>query len=283
MTRTQRQLRGARRGWSVGNPPVRESCLIVAPHPDDETIGAGIWMARHRDIRSTLLHITDGSPRGPSDALAAGFASCKAYAVERRRELDEAVSLIRIGPEQLRRFSYVDKESHLHIPELIARLVALIQELQPTAVLSPAYEGGHPDHDTAAFAVAIARRHITQSFCHLEYRLYHAGPNGAMVTDEFLPQSMNPVEVCPLTKAEQQLKRRMLACFRTQQHVLKEFRVSNEHFRRAPSYDFARPPHEGMLMYEHWGWAISGKEWRDYAAEAEGQSANHAAWRDEDV
>jgi N-acetylglucosamine malate deacetylase 2 len=259
---------------------VRESCLIVAPHPDDETIGAGIWMARHRDIRITLLHITDGSPREPSDALAAGFASCKAYADERRRELDDAVSLIRIGPEQLRRFSYVDKESHLHIPELIERMTALIRELQPTAVLSPAYEGGHPDHDTTAFAVAVARRHITQSFCHLEYRLYHAGPNGAMVTDEFLPQPMNHVEVCPHTRDEQQLKRRMLACFRTQQHILREFSVKNEQFRPAPSYDFARPPHDGMLMYEQWGWAISGKEWRDYAAEAEDMVGSPAALRD---
>ena len=257
--------------------------MIVAPHPDDETIGAAIWMARHRDIRITLLHITDGSPRDPADFPAAGFASREAYADERRCELGEALSLFRIGPEQLRSFSYVDKESHLHLPELIARMLALIKELQPAVVLSPAYEGGHPDHDTAALAVAVARLHVTQSFCHLEYRLYHAGPNGAMVTDEFLPQPMNPVEVCPLTKAEQQLKRRMLATFRTQQHILREFSLSNEQFRPAPSYDFARPPHEGMLMYEHWGWAISGKEWRDYAAEAEGQTANPVAWRGGDV
>ena len=254
--------------------------MIVAPHPDDETIGAGIWMARHRDIRITLLHITDGSPRDPSDAFAAGFASSQAYADERRRELDRALSLIRIGPKQLRRFSYLDKESHLHIPELIARMVTLIEELQPTAVLSPAYEGGHPDHDTAAFAVAVARRHITRSFCHLEYRLYHADPSGAMVTEKFLPQPMNPVEVYRLTKDEQKIKRRMLASFRTQQHILKEFRVRNEHFRRAPFYDFARPPHQGMLMYEHWGWAISGKEWRDYAAQAERMAGSHAALRD---
>jgi LmbE family N-acetylglucosaminyl deacetylase len=213
---------------------VRESCLIVAPHPDDETIGAGIWMARHRDIRITLLHITDGSPRDPSNALAAGFASREAYADERRRELGEALSLIRIGPEQLRSFSYVDKESHLHLPELIARMAGLLKELQPTVVLSPAYEGGHPDHDTAAFAVAVARRHMIQSFCHVEYRLYHADSTGAMVTDEFLSQSMNLVEVYRLTKAEQQLKKCMLASFRTQQHILREFGVGDEHFDGPP-------------------------------------------------
>ena len=247
---------------------MRESCLIVAPHPDDETIGAGIWMARQGDMGITLLHITDGSPRDPSDALALGFASRKAYSDERRRELGTALSLLRIGPEQLRSFSYVDKESHLHLPELIGRMAALLNELRPTIVLSPAYEGGHPDHDTAAFVVAAARRH-TQSFFHQEYRLYHADPTGGMVTDEFLPQPEKPVEVYRLTDAEQQLKRRMLASFRTQQRILSEFSVTDEHFRQAPSYDFSRPPHAGLLLYEHWGWAVSGKQWRRYAAEAE--------------
>jgi hypothetical protein len=65
----------------------------------------------------------------------------------------------------------------------------------------------------------------------------------------------------------------MLAGFRTQQHILDKFSVSDEHFRQAPSYDFTRPPHEGLLMYEHWGWTISGKEWRGYAADAERQTS----------
>ena len=260
---------------------MQESCLIVAPHPDDETIGAGIWMARHRDIRITLLHLTDGSPRDPSTALAAGFASREAYADERRRELLDALSVIGIAKDQLRNFSYVDQESYRCLPELIVRIESLIEEVEPAIVLSPAYEGGHPDHDTAAFAVATARRQMTcRSFRHLEYRLYHANGSGAMVTDQFLPAPTIPVEVCPLSKAERQLKRRMLAKFRTQQHILREFSVDDEHFRQAPSYDFARPPHDEMLLYERWGWQVSGAEWRECAANAQLALGLQAALRD---
>ncbi len=243
---------------------MQEPSLIVAPHPDDETIGAAIWMARHRSFPITLLHLTGGSPRDPSAALAAGCPSRQAYADERRRELLDALSAIPISPQQLRSFSYVDQESHLCLPELILRLVSLVQEIKPVIVLSPAYEGGHPDHDTAAFAVAAARRQIAYAnFHHLEYRLYHADRAGSMITETFLPHPTIPVESYRLSEDERKLKIQMLASFRTQQDILKRFTLYDEQFRQAPSYDFSRPPHDGMLLYERWGFPVSGAEWRE--------------------
>jgi LmbE family N-acetylglucosaminyl deacetylase len=246
---------------------MRDACLIVAPHPDDETIGAGIWMDRHRNLAITVLHVTDGSPRDLSDARAAGLQSRRAYAAARRRELHNALRPVGIGRSQLRIFSYVDKESYLHLPELIARTVTLIDELHPSLVLSPAYEGGHPDHDSAALAVAAARHRVLKSFRHLEYTLYHAGPGGAMISGEFLP-GPGPIEICDLSPAEQSKKRSMLESFTTQQHILRQFSVLYECFRGAPAYDFRCPPHEGTLLYEHWRLGVSGAEWRLRAREA---------------
>jgi LmbE family N-acetylglucosaminyl deacetylase len=239
------------------------SCLIVAPHPDDETIGAGIWMDRHRDAQITVLHTTDGSPRDHS--------SRETYAAARRRELQQAVSLAGIAPAQLRAFGYVDQESHLHLPELIGRLLSLVEELNPELILSPAYEGGHPDHDTAAAAVAAVHRRATRPFRHREYRLYHASEDG-MVTDRFLPWGDTLPEVTALTPAEQSKKQRMLDCFATQRHILEKFTVTEESYRDAPPYDFGRPPHKGKLLYEKWGWPISGSQWREHAVEALRQS-----------
>jgi N-acetylglucosamine malate deacetylase 2 len=244
-----------------------DACLIVAPHPDDETIGAGIWMARNRSRDITLVHLTDGSPRNLTFARAAGFHSRKAYAAARRRELKDALRLLAPNRIRLRRFDYPDQETCGHLPELIARLAALIDMRRPSLVLSPAYEGGHPDHDSASLAVAVARALTRTPFRHREYALYHAGPNGETVTGKFLPCGDASVEVCILSAAEQDQKRAMLASFASQQDILKQFPVFEESFRDAPDYRFSRPPHSGRLLYEHWNFEISGEEWRRRARE----------------
>jgi LmbE family N-acetylglucosaminyl deacetylase len=241
------------------------SCLIVAPHPDDETIGAGIWMDRHSDWDITLLHVTDGSPRDGGDARSAGLSSRRAYAEARRRELHEALGMLAPGRRRCRVLSYVDKESILHVEEIITRTAALIEKLRPATVLSPAYEGGHPDHDATALALALARTRVSYRFRHQEYTLYHAGRDGEMTSGEFLQSDPTAAEVLRLTEAEQRKKRKMMAAFTTQAGILSRFEVGEEHFRDAPAYDFTRAPHEGRLLYESWNIGVTGEEWRRLA------------------
>ncbi len=147
-------------------------------------------------------------------------------------------------------------------------MVALIEASRPEMVLSPAYEGGHPDHDAAAFAVAMARRRTAHRFMHREYPLYHAGPTGEMISGAFLPGRLGPVETMVLTQSEHLKKQRMLAAFVTQVRILSRLEVAAEYFRDTPEYDFARPPHDGMLLYEIWKMGVSGVEWRRRAVEA---------------
>src|SRR5205814_4941554 len=106
------------------------------------------------------------------------------------------------------------------LPELIDRIDSLISELRPSLVISPAYEGGHPDHDAAVFAVALVRQ-MRKCFRHLEFPLYHADENGGIITGEFI--SLDPaeaVELVALAPAERDLKSRMLSCFVTQERIL---------------------------------------------------------------
>jgi LmbE family N-acetylglucosaminyl deacetylase len=241
----------------------RTRYLVVAPHPDDETLGAGAWIARNAaDV--SVVHVTDGSPDSFEDARRVGFGSPAEYAAERRKELDAALDLAGVDRSNRRRFNFVDKDTYLNLPDIVARLLEVIADCRPDTVLSPAYEGGHPDHDTAALAVARALRLAGRSIEHQEYRLYHAAQDGTLDTNSFLPSAEMPREVTPLSGVDRAMKQRMLACFRSQQHFLKNFKIINEPFRNAPQYDFTRAPHTGTLLYERWDWGISGKQWRHH-------------------
>lgn len=234
--------------------------LIVVAHPDDEVIGTAIQLSRWDSSRVNIIHVTDGSPLDLQDATAAGFQSREDYFHQRRRELYSALDMVAIRPDQCTSFKYPDKQTMLHLPEITSRLVAYIEQLRPGVVYTHPYEGGHPDHDSTAFAVANA---ASCPVC--EFTSYHEGPNG-LIVGEFL--GGGEIKTVEPTPEELELKRNMYHCFKTQQKVLADFPVGPEKFRPAPQYDFAKPPHPGTLHYEKFGWGIFGEQWRQKAAEA---------------
>ena len=157
----------------------------------------------------------------------------------------------------------VDQEASFHMPELARALSRLFDARGIEAVITHAYEGGHPDHDATAFAV-----HAAAAGCRpvLEFAGYHADPAGALLTGCFLP-GPDPT-VITLTDAERARKRAMLGCFRTQARTLAAFGTDRESFRPARPYDFTAPPMPGRLNYEHWGWSMTGARWRTLAQAA---------------
>jgi LmbE family N-acetylglucosaminyl deacetylase len=243
--------------------------VIVAPHPDDEIIGAGAHMTAIRDL--WVVYATDGAPKNMYDARRLGFTTREEYARAREREALAALRLGGVGPERCLHLEFPDQETAKHMPELVRRLLPLFRGLRPDSVLAPAYEGGHPDHDSVAMAVHTAARLVARETGRaprvVEYALYHAW-EGGIRTGEFLPRDGTPVANLALDPAARVLKCRMLACFATQQQTLAQFRTEVERFRPAPSYDFTAPPHGGRLHYENFDWGITGYEWRRNAREA---------------
>src|SRR6266545_3371700 len=85
----------------------------------------------------------------------------------------EPLAVIGIGPERLIEIGLVDQEASLHLNELTRRLAALFREFGVRDVLTHPYEGGHPDHDAAAFAVHGACRLIDCPPRRIEFASYH--------------------------------------------------------------------------------------------------------------
>ena len=235
--------------------PTRKRVALVVAHPDDEAIAAGASL--HLLTGLLLVHVTDGAPRTLDDAARAGFATPAGYAAARRAELQAALAVAGCKPERAE-LGIPDQDASLHIPAVARGLARLFAWHGTEAVITHAYEGGHPDHDATALAV-----HLAAPGRVIEFPGYHAAPDGTLVTGRFLPGP--PAVVVALTQAEQARKRAMFACFRTQAGVLAAFGTASEAFRPARP-DFRAPPHPGVLNYEHWGWDMTGARWRTLAA-----------------
>jgi len=251
--------------------PIEQPIMLLAAHPDDETIGAGIAMGLLRDL--IIVHVTDGVPRRSREVSAADYRERARYAAIRRAELHAALET---GGVRARcaTLGIADQEASLHMALIANALLAYVRRMRPAALMLHAYEGGHPDHDTVALSAHVAAALAEPVPALIEMTGYHELA-GRLVTDRFLPHP-NPVMTLALDAAERARKQRMFAAFPSQRHVLAGFGTSHERFREAPRYDFTAPPHPGPLHYERQDWGMTGARWRRLAAAVLAGSRDHA-------
>ena len=249
-------------------PRARRTVLVVA-HPDDETVGFGSLLPQLRE--ATFVYLTDGAPRNLEDARRAGFADWRSYARARKLELEAAFAIAGVDPGHTVFLDLPDQQAAEHVYWLTRRLHQVLRHTDAVQVLTHAYEGGHPDHDAAAFAThtacrLLAREGLTAPLV-VEAPYYHRGA-GRVTMGEFLPPPGDDVRVRRLNDEEQAFKRRLVDCFATQAPGLLDFPLDRECLRPAPPYAFERPPHAGSLLYEHLGWEMTGSRWRALARAA---------------
>lgn len=127
------------------------SVLIVAPHPDDETLGCGGLIAAKRALGAdvTLLFLTDGSAGVPPQTQG----SDQNLIFVRQSEAIAAADQLHVDPTQVLFWTYADGDlenlsTEARI-ELVTKLATLMRTQKIRAVYAPHRRDGHPDHQSA--------------------------------------------------------------------------------------------------------------------------------------
>jgi LmbE family N-acetylglucosaminyl deacetylase len=250
---------------SPERPMIALKTLIIVAHPDDETVGCGALMPRLADL--TVLHVTDGAPRNQADARRSGFTHWADYARARRREVERAASIAGIAPPALKSLGIPDQAAALRLAQLTRALLGFIAGAD--LVLTHAYEGGHPDHDAVAFAVAAARARMRgKAPIVLEMPLYRSADDGDGWARQSFDDADGAVRLC-LTPEERARKAQMMAVFETQHEMLAAFGAHDELYRVAPPRDFTQPPRH--VLYDHYAWGVTGGQFAELARAARGE------------
>jgi LmbE family N-acetylglucosaminyl deacetylase len=257
---------------TVSLPFAGQRVLLVAAHPDDETLFASSQLG----VCGTLciVHTTDGA-KSRRAARVNGFSSRAAYAEARRRELAAALAASGVTADCVS-LGNRDQTASYRIGTIAARLHDIAVTMRPDLILTHGYEGGHLDHDATCCAVHLALHRLGQNIPVWEFAGYHS-QNGSVGRNRFPEDGHEAPVTVLLNETQRQTKARMLDCFATQLHVVEGFPLRAEQFRPAPKYDFAAPPFSGALGYEIDRLAPEGRVWRALAR-AEFSAAGDRVW-----
>jgi LmbE family N-acetylglucosaminyl deacetylase len=189
--------------------PARAAQLVVlAAHPDDETLGAGglIAAAADRGIPVTVVVATNGEASHPQSPTW----SPERLAAVRKQEVQAALAVL----DPAARVVFLglpDGRLHQQRAVLVKRLRALLPA--GALIASPWRGDGHPDHEACAHA-ADALAQESEPFTHWEYPIWAwhwADPND-------LPWAA--LRRLPLDPANGAAKQAALTCHRSQHSPL---------------------------------------------------------------
>jgi LmbE family N-acetylglucosaminyl deacetylase len=194
-----------------------DKVLIVAPHPDDESLGAGGLLQRlfAQKIPVRILFATNGENNawaqrywdkrwliGPDERLQ--------WAKRRREEALSAISALG-GKRGCAKFMNLPDQGLTKVlmeadPELSVLIAEEIEEWEPTMAIIPTMRDAHPDHSALAVAFSLALDSVGHSLMRVWEYLIHKPQ---------VPLIQEPVKLL-LSPEEVERKKRAILCHETQ-------------------------------------------------------------------
>jgi LmbE family N-acetylglucosaminyl deacetylase len=161
----QRLCRNAR---ALTDEELARPALVVAPHPDDESLGCGGTIAAKRAVGApvTIAILTDGSHSHDRYAQAADMR------VRRRREALDAAAALGVAADDVVFVDIEDTRLANDLDAATARLTTLIEQRRPVEVFAPSRYDMPADHRAAFDATLAAVRRTGKRMIVREYPVW---------------------------------------------------------------------------------------------------------------
>ncbi len=221
--------------------------LILIPHPDDEVVGcaAAIRRAGNRGAEIHGAFLTTGV-RGPDAFRLRGHRRYERRVQRRRSEALRAAEFLNVHPVFFQERPSRTLKSHLE--DCREEILQAMDQWGIDQVWTPAYEGGHRDHDAVnALASTIREKADVWEFSEYNYV-------GGSVHGQEFPFPRGNEQTLVLDSSERHAKRAALSLYLSERINLKYVRIEKEVFRPLASYDYSIAPHPGKLFYQRFQW-----------------------------
>ncbi len=220
----------------------KDRVLVIAPHPDDESIATGGLMQRVRaagaEVRVIFCTSGDNNPWPQRAIEKRVFISKTArlrWAAKRREEARTALRFL-IGSDEAALFLNLPDQGVTRLllhggEQTIATLRAEFAALRPTIVVLPSADDAHPDH-SALYVLARFAFSDALADCRTYTYVVHRRGNSAPW----------PSLLLRLTDAEVRDKRQAILCHETQMVLSR---------RRFTAYARAEEPYDVLASARH--------------------------------
>jgi LmbE family N-acetylglucosaminyl deacetylase len=200
------------------------SAVVLAAHPDDETLGCGstIWQKTEAGAEVSIVIATDGGLGRPS--LAGQDVE---LATLRRAEAGVAAERLGVPASRLQFLGFADQGLATHRSELTAAIERVLAERPAAEVYVPAMLDGHPDHsELASVARELAARGAFSGALY-EYPIWYWGSlprfgparewgRAAPFPRQLARELVRPVRVVRMTDRSRAAKRAALEAHESQ-------------------------------------------------------------------